>query len=446
MEVALDRPPAVVIPTRRSLRLEAVLLRRARWAACTPFLVLGLVFPTYFARIPSMKAQLQLSDDGLGLLLLVPASSAVLAMHLAGRITAAFGGSAVLKVVTVALPVAMVGLPLAPGPVATGAVLAVVGALDGLVGVGMNAHAVTLERRLGRPILSGCHAVYSLTAVATSAFAALALRASASWPAQVAVIGLVAVLVARFGCRAMLADPVPPPGSLGDPDAGEPVPVPVRARWLAGWTPRVLLLGAMATAVLVGESTVGSWSGVYLHDGLHESLAAASAGYLGFSVLHAGGRLAGDRLTARFGPRTLVHAGTVLAVVGLAAVVAGRTAAPVVLGFAVLGLGLSALLPVILGVAGHEGAALGDTGGARVLARVGAMTYGGMLLGPVVFGGLAARVGVRCGFAGLLLVVAVALVVGGRAIHGEGGPRGRGAADPAARGEAGRGEAGPVTA
>jgi MFS family permease len=171
----------------------------------------------------------------------------------------------------------------------------------------------------------------------------------------------------------------------------------------------------MAAVVLIGESAVGSWSGVFLHDDLDASIAAAAAGYIGFSACHAGGRLVGDRLESRFGPGALLRGGGLLAGIGLATVVVAPVFVLTVTGFALFGLGLSVLLPVILRMAGHEGARAGNAGAAAALAHVGTLTYAGMLLGPVLVGWLAQWVGLRATFAGLLLLLGAVFAAGRRA-------------------------------
>ena len=399
------------------------------------------MFPTYFVRIPTLKLQLGLSDQALGLLLTLPALSAVIAMQVAGRLVSRFGSSAVLRVVMVALPLTMLGLPLAGSALAAGVALSLIGMLDGLLGIGMNTHAVTVERRLGRPIMSGSHAAYSLAAVVAATLGGFALRAATSSFVHFAVAAAIALTLGLVGGRAMLpasadrleapARPDLPP--LPDPRdvVWEPHPPAVPApAGRGGWTRRVVLLGAMATVVLVGESAVGSWSGVYLHEELDASLAAASAGYIGFSICHAGGRLVGDRLETRFGPIPLLQAAGIVAGLGLATVVVAPVFAVTVLGFALFGLGLSVLLPVILRMAGHEGAGSDHSGAAAALAHIGTLTYAGMLLGPVVVGWLAQWIGLRETFAGLLLLLGAVFGAGRR---GAAAPVGHPTARPAAQ-------------
>jgi predicted MFS family arabinose efflux permease len=385
----------------------------------TPFLVLGIVFPTYFVRIPSLKLQLGLSDQALGLLLTVPAFSAVIAIQLGGSLVARFGSSAVLRVVMVALPLALLCLPVTTSAMTAGLVLAALGALDGMLGVGMNTHAVTVERRLHRPIMSSCHAGYSVTAVVAATLGGVALGASTSPLAHVALAAAIAVPLALVGGRAML-----PPSADRATARGEDAVSRARTgsnRWLAGWNKRVLLLGAMAAVVLIGESAVGSWSGVYLHEDIGVSLAAASAGYIGFSLCHAGGRMVGDRLESRFGAAALLRAGWLVAGVGLAIVVVAPVLTLTITGFALFGLGLATLLPVILRMAGHEGADATRNGTATALSNIGSMTYAGMLFGPVVIGGAAQWIGLRQTFAALLLLIFAVLGLGQWAAH-RGGP------------------------
>jgi len=400
-------------------------VRRARWAAAGPFVVLGLVFPTYFVRVPTLRTAFGLSDGQLGLLLMLPALAGLIAMQLAGRLVARFGSGAVVRGATAVLPAAMLGIPLAPTPVALAAVLVLFGAVDGFVDVGMNVHAVAVERALGRPIMSSCHAAFSVTAVVSTVGGGVALRASTSLTGHVALVAAAALPIALVSGRHLLPWSAERAGSGGAGGSGAVPAAPAapvvaasrRVRRRDGWTPRVLRLGALATAVMVCEGAVGSWSGIFLHDEIGASWAAASLGYVGFNVCHAGGRLLGDRLTSRFGPGALVRAGGAAGALGLAVVVAGRGLPVVVAGFTLLGLGLSVLLPVLLSVAGH---AAHDA--AAAIADVGTLTYTGVLLGPVLVGASAQAIGLTATFGAVLVLLLLALAAGVGATRPDGDP------------------------
>ena len=67
----------------------------------------------------------------------------------------------------------------------------------------------------------------------------------------------------------------------------------------------------------MGEGSAGDWSAVYLHVNLGTSPGAAAVALGAFSVTMAAGRVAGDRLAARFGPVRLVRASGLVAGLGI---------------------------------------------------------------------------------------------------------------------------------
>jgi hypothetical protein len=113
--------------------------------------------------------------------------------------------------------------------------------------------------------------------------------------------------------------------------------------------------------------------------------------------------LVGDRIGAATGPAALVRVGGLLAAGGLGvALLLDRPVAGVV-GFGLLGAGLSCVAPQIFAVAGAAGGTAG-----RTLARVVSLGYLGFLTGPIVIGAVASGVGLP---RALLVPVALASVV-----------------------------------
>ncbi len=74
------------------------------------------------------------------------------------------------------------------------AAVTALGAVHGSTDAMMNAYAVTVERRSKRPLLNGCHAAWSLSAILASALAAVVTRAgvASSTHLSVAAIALLA--------------------------------------------------------------------------------------------------------------------------------------------------------------------------------------------------------------------------------------------------------------
>lgn len=393
-------------------------LTRARWAITAVFGGNGLLIASLAVRTPSLKVDLGLSPGQLGLVAALFGVSAVVAMQTTGALAARVGSGAIVRAATLLLPMALVGVGLAPGFAQLAVVQLVFGAVHGMLDVTMNAHAVAVERALGRHLMNGCHAAWSIGAVAGALLGSAAAQAGMSRSLHYAILAAVLLPAAFGGGRALLP---------AHADRGAPTVPGERTR--SGWTPRVLVLGAMGAAVLTVEAAVANWSGVFLHEYVGASLGVAALGYVAFTGCQTAGRLVGDRLLASGSAARLIRSGTLAAAGGLAVVVLSPWAALGIVGFAAVGLGLATPLPVLFGVVGHLGAdggagdsegggAGGGSGGggggaAATVARFSTMTYTGILLAPAVIGWVAELVGLTWTLAALIpLLVAVAATAG----------------------------------
>jgi hypothetical protein len=287
--------------------------------------------------------------------------------------------------------------------------LLVFGGADGLVDVAMNAHATALERMMGRPIMQSLHAAFSLGTIvgALSGAAAIALKVTPlGFLSGAAIAAAVLALVSGAWLLPAAADR----GSAGDESE--------RGRSsgarTAGWSRFVIVLGLLGAGCLMAEGAAESWSAVFLRDQRHAAAAVATFGYLLFTLVQFGGRLAGDRLHLRWGPVSLVRRGAVVAAAGLALQLAGPGPGWSIAGIAVYSLGLSVLVPIVFEAVGHAGA--DKYGGANVadaVARFTTLTYVGYLLGPASIGWLAQGVGLTWALAVVFLVLGGVIMASG---------------------------------
>ncbi|MBL1067471.1 MFS transporter [Streptomyces sp. 7-21] len=387
------------LPGQKAAERPDARAARARWAAPVPFLILGLVFSSYFVQIPSLKSDLGLTEGELGAFLVLPVLSGVVAMQWAGRLVARQGSATLVRLTMLGLPLSLLGFAVCGDRVTFAVVLVVFGAVDGLMDISINAHAVAVERALQRRVMNSCHAAWSIGAALGSGLGAAAHHAELSRAAHLTLIAAAQMPLALAAGRHLLP-------AAADREADQR---PRATGWRTGWTPRLLLLGLTGTVVLITGGVVGNWGGIYLHEDLGASLATASLGYLGFSAFEAGVRLVGDGLQERLGTRRLTGASAAVAVTGLTAVVLSPSPAAAIAGFSLLGLGMAVLVPITLGAAGHGE---GEHSAADALAKVGTLTYTGMLLGPVFIGWCAGSFGLTATLAGLLVLLSATLLVG----------------------------------
>jgi hypothetical protein len=371
--------------------------RAAAWAVTAVFAANGVLIGGLVVRVPSLRLDARLSDGEVGLTTASFGVAALLVMQLAGPLAARLGSAALARFALLALPVAMIGVGLGRSLPVLLAATAVAGAVHGCLDVAMNAHAVSVERATGRPVLNRCHAAWSIGGVAGSALGGAAAAAGVGRPLH--YLAVAAVLLPAgwlLGSRLLPA--------TAD---RRPVRGPRTVARGTGWSRRLLGLGLMGAAVLACDGAAATWSGVLLQDRLGASLGVAALGYLAFAGAQTAGRLLGDGALRRAGPVRLVRAGALLATAGLLVVVLAPVPALAIAGFGLLGLGLATPLPVIFGTVGHGGAE--GPGTAVQVARLTTMTYAGILLAPPLIGWSAQFAGLAptlAALAPLLLLVA----------------------------------------
>jgi MFS family permease len=172
-----------------------------------------------------------------------------------------------------------------------------------------------------------------------------------------------------------------------------------------------LLLGFAALPTMAGavEDAAGSWAAIHLRETLGATAFVAGLGFVAAQAMMVVGRVTGDRLVDRFGAARVARSGSLLAAVGMLAVVVGRVPVVVICGFALSGIGVSTLFPLGMAAAGNiPGVRSAD--GVAIASWVARLSF---LVVPPVVGLVADAVGLRWGLALVLLCALVAAALSG---------------------------------
>jgi predicted MFS family arabinose efflux permease len=373
--------------------LDAKSTQRARWAVATVFFCNGAQLGTWAPHVPLVKARLGLSEVDLGVALLVMAIGAAIAMPFSGLLIARTGSAPVVRWTILLQAITLPVVAFSPDWSTLLASALVFGAATGLSDVGMNAQAVEVERRLGRPIMSSLHGMFSVGGFTGAALAGILL------PTAGAVVDVAIVTILSIAGLAVML-PRLLPGHVDRASPGAPFALPTRA---------VAVIGVLTFVVFMTEGAMIDWSAVWIGGDLGAGPGLAAAGYAAFAGGMAIGRLAGDGIRARASAVTLVRVGALAA---SAAILAGALtgSVPVVLaGLAVAGLGIANVVPLLFSAAGNTP---GQTP-ATAVAAVATTGYFGLLAGPPLIGFIAEVTSLGAAFAMLgTLVFLVALAAG----------------------------------
>ncbi|MFI5987366.1 MFS transporter [Streptomyces sp. NPDC051555] len=375
-------------------------LRAARVATYVYFVLCGTLMGAWVVHIPAIEERVGITHATLGGLLVLLGLGAFLGMRVAGRLTDRFGTRIVVPTGGVLCAAALVLPGLAHNAWTLGAALLVFGFCNGCLDVGMNAHAVHVEKAYGRPVMSGFHATFSVGGVLAALVAAATSSAGASPAAGMAALGAVGIVTALVSARALL------PGAA---DTGNDTQTHGTGASPAGARRRIWLLAALALMVMLSEGAANDWSALHFKDVLGTSTSTAAIAYGTFAAAMTTGRLLADRLAGRFGPMAILRHGAAVAAVGITLVALGPWMWTAFTGWALFGLGLSGCVPQLFSAAGHADPA---AAGANV-SRVAGLGYLGMLAGPAVIGWLSHAVALNHAFLLLTLLCTTTAVAAG---------------------------------
>jgi MFS family permease len=375
--------------------------RRARIAVSALFLTNGALFANILPRYPEIKAGLGLDNLGYGVAIAAFPAGAIAAGLLAAVLIRRFGSARIAVIGTVLTSIGLLSAALAPSGVLFAVALFLGGASDAITDVAQNAHGLRVQRRYGRSIINGFHAIWSIGAVIGGAMAALAIALQLPLGVHLGISTAVFATVALVALRFCL----PGRDDESEPDAvAEPTEVTGALRRV---TPRtviaIIALTLIAMAGAVAEDAGNSWATLYLADSLGAAAAIAPLGFIALVGAQFIGRMLGDPLTDRFGQRWVARVGGIIAAVGMTLALAFPTVPGTILGFAAVGFGIATLIPAAMHAADELPGLRAGVG----LTVVSWLLRLGFLLSPPFVGYIAETQSLRAG----LLVAPVAALV-----------------------------------
>ncbi len=357
------------------------------------FAINGLLVGAYAAVLPALRDRLVIDARTLSVLLLVVGVAAVCSMQVGGRLADRWGarGIALGSLPVMVVGAVVIALSTSFPPVLLGGAL--IGLGNGACDVAMNAVGVEVEKARPVPVMSRFHAFWSIGSFLGAGLILLTSRFAGEGGGALVTPALLTAAVLALAATAVTARWVPVTAPVAHHVDGVRTRIP-RVAWL---------LGAMAVCFGLMEGTAYDWSSIHVTDVAHVDPGAGSAGLVTVTVFMVAMRLLGDSAVARFGHRLVVRGGSVTAAVGYT-VTAFATSLPLILlGWALVGLGVAMIAPQIYAAAGH-------LGGGRMLAVVVTFGYAAFLAGPAILGSLVQAFGVQRAML-LPLVLAFALVV-----------------------------------
>jgi MFS family permease len=369
----------------------------ARLAVSSVFFVAGTLTATWFAQIGQVQTQLGLSKAELGLAGMSLSAGVLLGLTMISGIIARFSSRRVSIGAGLLMALGLLSLSLMPNLLSLAIALFFFGIFTSTMDVAMNAQAVEVERLAGRHIMNAFHAAWSIGNFTGAAIASLALANHLTIFQHFGIVAVAAYLVLLLSMLPLL-----PIEGERNPENTSAFQFPPRVLWA---------LGAVAFASAMSEGSMLDWSQIYLRDVVGSSLVQSAWGISAVSATMTLGRFLGDGLAERFGGVTLVRGGGILATIGLSLAIFVPTLPATLIGFGLVGAGLSTIIPLAFSAAGKvEGLPSG-----RGVAGVATFGYSAFLIGPVFIGFVSEATGLQTAFL-MVLALLISLIFTAQAL------------------------------
>ena len=355
-------------------------LSRSRIAISFFYFIAGLIFASWASRIPDIKTLLNLSDGDLGKILFAIPTGQLSMMLISGYAVTKFGSRKILplSILLYAIALILIATPNSSGTIFL--VLFFFGTAANIVTIALNTQACGLEALYQRNIMASFHGLWSLGGFLGGIVGAILAQAGYSILTHFAFIAVVSVMMALIAGKFLIPD-----SSTAKSINGES-----RNRLIRFDLP-LILLGLIGFAGMFCEGTMFDWSSVYFATVVKPEESFIRLGYIASMGTMTLGRFIADRFVYRYQvPRVLTFCGLLIAS-GLLLATAFPNLIVATLGFMLIGLGVSSIVPICYSESGR----LQNIPASVAITIVSSISFVGFMIGPPLIGLLSEATNLR---------------------------------------------------
>lgn len=354
---------------------------RIRLAVSLFYFGQGIAFASWASRIPDIKHSLNLSDGELGSILLALPLGQLVTMPISGGLVTKYGSKAILTITAPLYVLALSNLGLATASWHLAAFLFLFGVIGNMCNIAVNTQGSEAEKLFGRPIMTSFHGAWSIAGF-TGALVGLLMVNLHIVPYHHFWIIVALIFINVFLNYKHL---VPGKGT-GTERKGKLFIKPEGI---------LLQLGIIGFCSMATEGAMFDWSGVYFKEIVKAPSSLVILGYASFMVMMATGRFVGDKIIAKLGRKKTIQISGLIISTGMFISVFLPYVVTATIGFMLVGVGVSSIVPTVYSVAGKNG----KISAGMAIAIVSSVSYLGFLMGPPLIGYISALSSLRYSYA-----------------------------------------------
>ena len=353
--------------------------RSGRMMTVVFFLISGIIAATWASRIPELQLKLELNNAEWGTVLFASPVGLVCGLLVASWLTSHHGAKRIMIISSIIACILLILAGFSNDRISLMIVLFFMGFSRTILNISANTHSLDVQKMYSKPIISTFHGLWSLACFVAATIGSLMIVMNIIPGHHFLGMALICIALSllyvksRHGARLNTSDKKP---FFVRPD---------RYLFLLGW---------IAFCGMICENAIFDWSVNYFETTVKAPGGWVTTGYQCFIISMTLGRLFGDKLVGRYGPVKMLFANGIFIAFGFVFVAAFPTLFPAAIGFIIIGLGDSLVVPIVYSLTARSR----SIPPAYALSAVTMVGYSGFLTGPLLIGFFSSWIGMQWTF------------------------------------------------
>jgi MFS family permease len=364
--------------------------KQLRLANAVFFFISGIGYASWASRIPTMQRQLHLNEAQLGGILFAMPIGLLLTLPVTGHLLSKFSSRSIMFIGAIFFAVVLGFIGFSTTVWHLVLALFCFGVSRNLFNISTNAQAVAVQALYDKSIMASFHGIWSLAGFAGAAVGYVMVYYNIGTAYHLLGVSVFLIIFTLWFISGTIYQ--------------KPVPQPRKKLFSLPERP-LIVFALICFACMACENTMYDWSGIYFEKVIHVSKANATEGFVVYMVAMMIGRFAGDAAVNKFGIKRVLRLSGVFIFCGLLLSVLFPFQLVAGLGFILVGLGVSCVVPMVFQMAGRST----TMSSGSALASISSIGYLGFLLVPPFIGFIAQAAGLRWSF-GIISILGAAIV------------------------------------
>jgi len=350
------------------------------------FFIMAFFVGLWTIRIPTIKDQINTDYFGIGLVMATFAIGSIIAMVFANNVIKMSSTRTVLLYTSILQAILWLPTPFISSLELFMIFSFIFGLCYGSFEISCNLYASNLEKREKKSMMSGFHAFWSLGVLTGSIATSLFLEWNISFLNNVVTYVIILLPLNIFIVLRLHVDQIENTEN--------------KHTIFFIWPLLIFILALIAMVNALTEGSVDAWGALYMRDFIQVDGFLIGLATVSFNIFMVIGRLSGDWIRDRIGVYNFLTILFITSILSLYILYSFDSILAALCGFALLGIGTSAIIPIAYSLAGKaEGV---DSGAA--IAIISIAVYGTFMGAPATLGIIANNYGVNSIFFPILII------------------------------------------